>query len=596
MNKFKRTLSALTASFVLFSAIGADALLIPSSASEILDSQNVSVTEENSDDAEGVVYSTSELTLGQKLNAEDILHYDDKNIGMTANIVNSNCGYDVTHLLGEDFVLPFNAEVVGIDSLVIYIAPELDGVKYLDGRTLEAGDVIDSSVYLLCYDYVINGRVLPVFLPEYYGKYIGEGTIKVKAIDSENKKITLEAVQEEAVAGDANGDGEFGAADVITVQKWLIGKGGLTNWKNADLCSDGKIDIFDLCLMRKELVGSRISEAAPLLMITDQVIGEDEKGWIFESYLEVIDSNGCMHKKKCSDYFETEKSDWCGAVNSLMEIDGTNYIENPTLTETIAKFVSSAEKYKDTGMSQWNVGIADWGEQTLYALYTDENGDMKPLELCSVGGLCQWLDDENVKNFVALLIRGGYFAEKDFLDCYLDGQMPRIIDDSGTVTDEMKFIICDYLKYNYLDIDLSDFTFKYDPENTLGNIVNGPVFSIYYKGILLHGYGNINLDCNVYAAVINKSEGRIAVDVNFITNPEKYSTVDINAQCVGTEAVFDAVNWDVEESDIEKVIYVDTWKEVPTLAYRVIVKNGNAECIVNAVTGELIEEIPYYVT
>lgn len=165
MNKFKRTLSALTASFVLFSAIGADALLIPSSASEILDSQNVSVTEENSDDAEGVVYNTSELTLGQKLNAEDILHYDDKNIGMTANIVNSNCGYDVTHLLGEDFVLPFNAEVVGIDSLVIYIAPELDGVKYLDGRTLEAGDVIDSSVYLLCYDYVINGRVLPVFYP-----------------------------------------------------------------------------------------------------------------------------------------------------------------------------------------------------------------------------------------------------------------------------------------------------------------------------------------------------------------------------------------------------------------------------------------------
>ena len=40
----------------------------------------------------------------------------------------------------------------------------------------------------------------------------------------------------------------------------------------------------------------------------------------------------------------------------------------------------------------------------------------------------------------------------------------------------------------------------------------------------------------------------------------------------------------------------NTWKEVPTLAYRVIVKIGNAECIVNAVTGELIEEIPYYVT
>lgn len=141
-----------------------------------------------------VLYNTSELTLGQKLNEGDMLHYDNKNTGMNANVINAKNDYDLVHLLDGDYVLPFNAEIVGIDGLIIYIAPELDNVTYRDGRTLEAGDFIDTNTYLLCYDYTTNDRVLPVFLPKYYEKYIGQGEIRVKSIDHENKKITLEAV------------------------------------------------------------------------------------------------------------------------------------------------------------------------------------------------------------------------------------------------------------------------------------------------------------------------------------------------------------------------------------------------------------------
>lgn len=147
---------------------------------------------------ESVCCNTSELTLGTKLYKYDKLHYDGKNIGMTANIVNDKGGYDIAYLSEEDYTLPFDAELVGIDGLTIYLAPELENVKYIDGRTLSVGDVIDTSSHLLCYDYHINKCVLPVFLPEYYEEYIGEGEIRVQDIDHENKTITLEAVEEKS--------------------------------------------------------------------------------------------------------------------------------------------------------------------------------------------------------------------------------------------------------------------------------------------------------------------------------------------------------------------------------------------------------------
>lgn len=57
------------------------------------------------------------------------------------------------------------------------------------------------------------------------------------------------------VQGDINGDGIFNVSDVVLFQKWLLSGSDtdLINWKNADFYEDGKIDAFDLCLMKKEL-------------------------------------------------------------------------------------------------------------------------------------------------------------------------------------------------------------------------------------------------------------------------------------------------------------------------------------------------------
>lgn len=67
--------------------------------------------------------------------------------------------------------------------------------------------------------------------------------------------LTADEISGKAEAeGDVNGDGEFTVADLAVMQRFLLGRGSLTNWHNGDLCRDNRIDIFDLCLMRKLLI------------------------------------------------------------------------------------------------------------------------------------------------------------------------------------------------------------------------------------------------------------------------------------------------------------------------------------------------------
>lgn len=64
---------------------------------------------------------------------------------------------------------------------------------------------------------------------------------------------TTEPVQN--VSGDANNDGVFNIADVVALNKWLLGspESQLTDWKAADMCADGKLNVFDLVEMTEQL-------------------------------------------------------------------------------------------------------------------------------------------------------------------------------------------------------------------------------------------------------------------------------------------------------------------------------------------------------
>ncbi len=53
------------------------------------------------------------------------------------------------------------------------------------------------------------------------------------------------------LSGDCNLDGAVNVADAVMLQKWLLGASdNLTCWRNADVCKDNIIDVFDLCILR----------------------------------------------------------------------------------------------------------------------------------------------------------------------------------------------------------------------------------------------------------------------------------------------------------------------------------------------------------
>jgi len=56
--------------------------------------------------------------------------------------------------------------------------------------------------------------------------------------------------------GDVNEDGQFSLLDIVMVQKWLLCVPDvvLTDWMAGDLCMDGRINGFDLSIMKRELL------------------------------------------------------------------------------------------------------------------------------------------------------------------------------------------------------------------------------------------------------------------------------------------------------------------------------------------------------
>lgn len=58
------------------------------------------------------------------------------------------------------------------------------------------------------------------------------------------------------IEGDVNNDGSFDIADVVLLQKWLLAVPDthLADWKAADLCDDNRLDVFDLCMMKRKLI------------------------------------------------------------------------------------------------------------------------------------------------------------------------------------------------------------------------------------------------------------------------------------------------------------------------------------------------------
>ncbi|MDO4864571.1 MAG: DUF6055 domain-containing protein [Ruminococcus sp.] len=114
------------------------------------------------------------------------------------------------------------------------------GAKSASGAvTADPVDIIsDSATYLIADG--MNGSMdffrvsfKEVSEPEYYY--------------TESENVT------DKVRGDVNADGSFTVADLVALQKWLLGApdSGVIDWQAGNLCEDGRLDTFDLVMMRK---------------------------------------------------------------------------------------------------------------------------------------------------------------------------------------------------------------------------------------------------------------------------------------------------------------------------------------------------------
>ena len=169
--------------------------------------------------------------------------------------------------------------------------------------------------------------------------------------------------------------------------------------------------------------------------------------------------------------------------------------------------------------------------------------------------------------------------------------MPAIIDNYDEITDDMKSMLWETLSQSYPNVDFTDFTFVYAPDHPLTDLVDGKCFYVYFRDILVHGYGDINTYSNVYAAITDKG----MVQIELIADPEIYCALDLDVVCISEDALKQTLQY--EAQDIEKIVYVDTSNDDFSLklAYRVVEPNGDGEEILDAITGEQLAYISYFV-
>lgn len=162
------------------------------------------------------------------------------------------------------------------DNFIVYC----DSVNYSTGAEIVLQQLGTAEIEEVKHYSVDNGdEPLPPGSTDhvvYVYKAVSPGTVKVTWMQGQpwyweeskeersldyfevDDKLSISTIEKEdfilTVRGDANGDGVFNIADAVMLQKWLLCGDELTYWQNADFYKDDKIDVFDFCLMKKELI------------------------------------------------------------------------------------------------------------------------------------------------------------------------------------------------------------------------------------------------------------------------------------------------------------------------------------------------------
>ncbi len=136
-----------------------------------------------------------------------------------------------------------------------------DGIEEINGATLNIGyTTSDYSTDIIDYVEELTITSEKTYTEIYYTPtmtYDGAFYFYLQSGNNEAYTVTLSDLQviEVKISGDVNADGEFTVADVVALQKWMLGisDNALVSWKAGDLCEDDRLDVFDICVMREML-------------------------------------------------------------------------------------------------------------------------------------------------------------------------------------------------------------------------------------------------------------------------------------------------------------------------------------------------------
>lgn len=150
----------------------------------------------------------------------------------------------------------YTITVKAIELSKISIATKPDKTTYEVGEVLNTKGLTITAVYSDGTSKTLTtGFTVSADLTE-----AGEQTVTVSYTEGSVTKIatfTVTVKEADAIV-DLNNDGSFTVADLVIFEKWLLTDpdAELSNWQSADLCEDGRLDVFDLVLLRKMLINS----------------------------------------------------------------------------------------------------------------------------------------------------------------------------------------------------------------------------------------------------------------------------------------------------------------------------------------------------
>lgn len=143
--------------------------------------------------------------------------------------------------------------------------------EYSNGYSTYYNETHNSGINIAKDDIIAKATISPVsriFKDEQGDMFIKNGEEKNYFMDDVSVTInghkvsrTIGTVKAKynvaaSIEGDVNCDGEVNITDVVLLQKWLLAVPDthLENWQAVDLCKDNRLDVFDLCLLKRKLI------------------------------------------------------------------------------------------------------------------------------------------------------------------------------------------------------------------------------------------------------------------------------------------------------------------------------------------------------